>query len=41
MNISMYQASAPRLANILAKTAYNILRRNGVEIGKRDFVGNW
>ena len=31
MTISMYQASAPRLANML--------RHNGVEIDKRDYIG--
>lgn len=41
MSISMYDASAPRFAAIFHRvTAYNILRHNGVDIGKSDYIGN-
>ena len=40
MTLSMYQASVPRFINIHVTTTYNILRHNGVEIGKRDYLGN-
>jgi len=32
VTISMYESSVPRFANIL--------RHNGLEIGKRDYIGN-
>ncbi len=39
MTLSMYQASVPRFINILGNLNA-ILRHNGVEIGKRDYLGN-
>jgi hypothetical protein len=54
MNVSVYQASAPRFVNILSNLSailekaqahlearkIDFLRHNGVELGKRDFIGN-